>query len=282
MKISLKNILLIIFLSSVAVFLVFAAGCISNPLDDSVAKDTDGNVSQIYNISAFVPVINNTSAVVESGSYVPQNTKEIQVVRVIDNKSKIPVIQETGLLVLSGPELKDVYFLTVDNFSLTEESLKQIYENPVPADISYTLKKTNSGANIESDQNFSGILLYTLVQSSGENTVLVNDNAKAVQITLPAGTTTGNRLLGVASPEPDAVLTGETGQEIFQWNAPKGKVSVKYYNENAPMYMIFVGIALVLVILAIYFYYRNQIQKLKKITESVDPDGANGFRKQRK
>ncbi|MDV0447823.1 hypothetical protein MsAg5_17400 [Methanosarcinaceae archaeon Ag5] len=273
---------LFILLAVVAV--LAAAGCISNPFgseNDTVNSTNESvNVTDIYNISVFVPTINNTSEIVESGTYDILETGEVKVVRLVDNKSKIPVIEESGFLVFSGPEIKNVYFLTTDNFSMTQDSLDQIYADPQPANVSYTLKNKTSGAGLELEENFSGIVVYTLVQSASENKIVIDDGAKAVQITLPPKTTTGFRLLGTASPTPDNT-TETDDREVMQWNQPTGTVVVKYYNENAPMYMILAAVLLMAAILGIYLYYRSQIRKLRKITEAVDPDGNSGFRKQR-
>ncbi|WNY25607.1 DUF5803 family protein [Methanolapillus millepedarum] len=279
MKLWLKSLFLMFALAAV----LTAAGCLS-PLssENSTENGTNqnANVSDIYNISVFVPTINNTSEVVESGSYDILETGSVQVIRLVDNKNQMPVIEESGFLVFSGPEIKDVYFLTTDNFSMTQDSLDKIYANPVPANVSYTLKSKTSGTTLEFDQNFSGIVAYTLVQSAGENKIVVDDGAKAVLITLPPNTTTGNRILGTASPKPDTIGDEDT-REVLEWNAPTGNVSVKYYNEKAPMYMIIAGILLAVAVLGIYLYYQRQIRQLQKITRSVDPDGNSGFRKQR-
>ena len=274
-----KKLLYITLLISIAAF-VFLSGCTSILNPDSNSENDTANIS-IYNLSIFYPVINGQEKIVESGIYYTvSDASDIHVVRLIDNKKEIRILEETGLLVFTSAEIKDVYFVTDSNFTMTKESIEALTDNPTPADLNYTIKNPKKGPQIVLEQNFSGILVYTFVPSS-DKSIIINDDSKAVKIVLPLGMTTGNRLIGTARPAPDLTETGENGEKILKWNNPVGQIGVKYYSEKSPFYMTIAAFALAGAIAAVYLWNRYQIKKLQKISRYIDPNENEGFGKKK-
>lgn len=281
MKTGLLSALLLI----ITIATVSFSGCLTVPgLSGDSAQTGDGpegmsEVLELYGTDIFIPTIKGEQKVVSSGSYTVLSKSEVQVLRLVNDTKDIPILKETSLLAFSEGEIKDVYFLTADSFSMTVEGVDALETNPILMNLNYSVKHTNQKSVISLDQNFSGLLVYTYIPKSDSNRIVINDGADAVRITLPVGMNTGNRILGTASPTPDTVETLENGEKMMTWNAPVGAVAVKYYSENAPFYMLISFSALAGAIIAVFLWNRYQIRRLHRITEFTDSDAEEGFRK---
>ena len=278
-----KSLFYGILLIVIAAF-VLLSGCISIPgLDsNSPSENETENISEIYNLSIFYPIINGQEKKVESGTYyAAPKASDIQVIRLVNNKKEIQILKEDGLLVFTDAEIKDVYFIPAEIFTMTKEDIEALINNPAPSDLNYKINVSSNESHIVLAENFTGIMAYTFIPSSNDS-ILINDNPEAVKIVLPSGTTTGNRLIGTARPTPDLIESGENGEKILKWNAPVGKIRVKYYAENIPYYMLLAASALIGAMIAVYLWYRYQIKKLQKISKYVDPNENDGFSEQKK
>jgi hypothetical protein len=277
-----KKLLYGLLLIAIAAF-VSLSGCISFLNSDSPSENEASAIAEIYNLSVFYPTILGQEKIVESGTYyVASNVSDIKIVRLIDNKKEIKILEENGLFAFTDAEIKDVYFVTDSDFTMTKENIETLINNPISADLNYTIKKSSRSSQIVLEKNFSGILVYTFVPSSNSKAIVVNDGSKAVKIVLPPEMTTGNRFIGTARPAPDLTESGENGEKILKWNNPVGQTSVKYYSEKAPFYMTVTAFALIGLIAAVYLWNRYQIQKLQKISKYIDPDENDGFSRQKK
>ena len=275
-----KKLLYSILLMAVIAF-VFLSGCTSFLNSDSDSENEASNVS-IYNLSVFYPKINGQEKIVESGTYYAvSDASDIRVVRLIDNKKEIRILEETGLFVFTDAEIKDVYFVTESNFTMTKENIEILLNNPTFVRLNYTIKNSSKSSQIVLEQNFSGILVYTFVPSSNSKSIIINDDSKAVKIVLPPEMTTGNRLIGTARPAPDLTESGENEEKILKWNNPVGQIGVKYYSEKAPFYMTVAAFILAGAIAAVYLWNRYQIKKLQKISKYIDPNENEGFGKKK-
>jgi len=281
---SMKTSLLLALILIITAAAIAFSGCVSIPgLTAEPESESLNHMSDIpdrYETDIFIPLFNGEPKVVSSGSYYVLPKSEVRVVRLVSDTNQIQILKETGLLAFGEGEIKDVYFLSAENFSMTPEGVKALETDPVWMDLNYTVKHTNRVSSVILEENFSGLIFYTYTPRSNNGRILVNDGAEAVQIILPANTTTGNRVLGTASPAPDITETAENGEKIMKWNRPVTAVAVKYYNENAPLYVLigfsFLGGA----IAAVLAWNRFQIKRLRKITKFTDPDEEEGFRKQ--
>ncbi len=262
---------------------VSLSGCLSSLTGEknstTEAEDIDG-VLDIYELNIFVPTVKGEEKIVESGTYfVDSESSAVQVVRLVNDRKEISLLRDAGLLSFKAPEFTEIYFITAENFTLTEEGIAALLENPVRADLTYKVESVTRSPTINLEENFTGVLVYTFSPHMGGTSVSVNDGAAAVQIILPDGLTTGNRIIGTASPTPDSFEEDENGRNILKWNSPLGGVGVKYYSENAPFYLLISFSALIGAVVAVFLWYRYQIKKLHKITKMID-DEKSGFRKQ--
>ena len=272
---------LFLILILLTAFCISVSGCLSSLYSDTKKTESVESVDEIlkqYELNIFMPVAQGNEKAVESGTYYA-SASEIQVIRVVNASNEIALLKENALLALNDAEYESIYFLTAENFSMTADGISAIVENPIPVNLNYTLNVSNKAAKLVLEENFSGILVYTFRPDMNSTLFVVNDGAKAVQIVLPEKTTTGNRLIGRASPTPDITETDEFGRTVLKWNAPTGTAGVKYYNESAPAYLLFAAIVLVAASGIVFLWYRYQIGKLHKITKMIDSDEASGFRK---
>ena len=286
MKTSLFSALILI----ITILAVIFSGCIfipgqtgSEPESDSGAVSNDDNILERFTppIDIFIPVVNGEQNFVSSGSYNVLQKSEVRVVRLVNNTDKIQILKETSLLAFGEGEMKDVYFLSAENFAMTAEGIDALKTNPYLLDLNYTVKHSNKMSTVNLEENFSGLIIYTYIPKSNSGRIVVNDGAQAVRVTLPEGVNTGNRIVGVASPTPDSVKVTDSGEKELIWNAPISSVAVKYYSENAPFYILAAFSVLSGAIVSIWLRSRHQIKQLHKITEYTDPDEEEGFRKQK-
>ena len=243
------------------------------------AEDIDG-ILDIYELNVFVPTVKGEEKIVESGTYfVDSNSSAVQVIRLVNDQKEVSLLRDSGLFSFEAPEFTEIYFITAEDFTMTEEGIAALLENPVMANPAYTVEGVKRSPIIKLEENFTGILVYTFRPHMGGTSIIVNDGAAAIQIILPDGLTTGNRIIGTASPSPDSFEEDENGRNVLKWNSPLTAVNVKYYSENAPFYLLISFSALIGAVVAVFLWYRYQIKKLRKITKLVD-DETSGFRKQ--
>ena len=272
-----KSFLIFIVIFAVIFAVLSFSGCLGLLPSDETNETAD--VSEIYDLNVFIPMISGQERVVQSGTYsAVSKSSDILAVRLVDNKKEIQILKETGLFGLSNTRIKDVYFITHENFSMTQDGIHETISSPVILPLEYKQKESSKEVQLILEENFSGILVYTVVPTIGSNSIVVNDGAQAVQIILPNDYETGNRLFGRPSPTPDLIETDADGQKILKWNAPLGKVSVKYYQSSAPLYFTFACLALAAFAALVLIRHRYQIRKLRRITNLSDPNSDEGFR----
>lgn len=271
---------LILILTIAAVSL---SGCLSVFTEETSnvteAEDIDG-VLNIYELNIFVPTVKGEVKIVESGTYfVDSNSSAVQAVRLVNDQKEVSLLRDSSLFSFEAPEFTEIYFITAEDFSMTEEGIAALLENPVMVNPVYSLEGVKRSPTIKFEENFTGVLVYTFRPHMGGTSVSVNDGTAAIQIILPDGLTTGNRIIGTASPTPDSFEEDENGRNVLKWNSPLTSVNVKYYSENAPFYLLISFSALIGAVVAVFLWYRYQIKKLHKITKLID-DEKSGFRKQ--
>lgn len=249
--------------------------------EDSLNNETVFDVLSLYELNIFVPNIDGENKVVESGSYfVSEDSSKTRVVRLIHNQSEVFLLKDDGFFSFEEPKYEDIYLITNSDFSMTEECIYKLVENPELYELNYSLKSSGRTPTLNFDESFSGVLLYTYNPSGRDTSLTVNDGAEAIQIILPENITTGNRIIGVAQPAPDSTEQDEQDRKILKWNKPAGLVAVKYYDENVPLYLFIAGFALLGIIVAVLIWYQYKIKNLRAITKLID-DEKSGFRKQR-
>jgi len=130
---------------------------------------------------------------------------------------------------------------------------------------SYLFWRGNYIYSLDFERTVRGELTYNMTLQ-GQQFILPLRDRTPVRIVLPPGYTTGNRFLGIASPEPDQ--SREIGSRIvltWQNTSQNSYIEVNYYRKNAPeaLQRIFAILALAAAVLVIEYYF--SIRKLRAI-----------------
>jgi hypothetical protein len=133
---------------------------------------------------------------------------------------------------------------------------------------SYSFWGGNHNYRITFDQRVAGDLVYTVPYHS-QQLILPLMESSPVRVILPPGYTTGDRILGIARPDPDQIITDKNGT-ILTWNNPGQILDVGYYKENAPdsLKKIFALIVAMAAILLLEYY--ASIRRLRAISKESE------------
>jgi hypothetical protein len=154
----------------------------------------------------------------------------------------------------------------IDNISLlTPDGRKTVVNS------SYSYWRGDNIYRIDFGKRISGDLVYT-VPHLGQQFVLPLRENGSVRVILPPGYTTGDRILGIARPDPDNV-TANKNETVLTWINPPGQViEVGYYKVSAPeaLKRIFGLLGIMAVILLLEYY--ASIRKLRTISRDADKE----------
>ena len=154
----------------------------------------------------------------------------------------------------------------LDNISLLTPDGKKTVLNS-----SYSYWRGDNIYRIDFGKPISGDLVYT-VPHLGQQFVLPLRENGSVRAILPPGYTTGDRILGIARPDPDKV-TIDKNNTVLTWTNPPGQViEVGYYKANAPesLKRIFALLVIMAVILLLEYY--ASIRKLRTISKEAEKE----------
>ena len=136
---------------------------------------------------------------------------------------------------------------------------------------SYSYWRGDNIYRVDFGKRVSGDLVYNVPHLGQQFILPLRDNV-SVRLILPPGYTTGDRILGIARPDPDKV-TIDKNQTVLTWINPPGQViEVDYYKASAPdsLKRIFALLAVMAVILLLEYY--ASIRKLRTISKQVDKE----------
>lgn len=153
-----------------------------------------------------------------------------------------------------------------DNISLLTPDGKERVINS-----SYSYWRGDNIYRVDFDKQVTGDLVYSVPHLGQQFILPLRDNG-SVRVILPPGYTTGDRILGIARPNPDEV-TMDKNKTVLTWNNPPGQViEVDYYKETAPeaLKRIFGLLAIMAVILLLE--YIASIRKLRTISREADKE----------
>ena len=153
-----------------------------------------------------------------------------------------------------------------DNISLLTPDGKMTVVNS-----SYSFWRGDNIYRVDFEKRVKGDLVYT-VPHLGQQFILPLRDNRSVRVILPPGYTTGDRILGIAMPDPDKV-TIDKNETVLTWNNPPGQViEVGYYKESAPeaLKRIFALLAIMAAILLLEYY--ASIRKLRTISREAEKE----------
>ncbi len=124
--------------------------------------------------------------------------------------------------------------------------------------------------NLIFDRHVLGKFIYTLPYQGQQFVLSVKKNGP-VRVILPPGYTTGDRLLGIAMPDPDEVRADKDGT-VLTWSSQSGHevIDISYYKSSAPeaMRIIFGLLAVASIILFVEYY--ASIRRLRSIRKKAE------------
>jgi hypothetical protein len=136
---------------------------------------------------------------------------------------------------------------------------------------SYSFWRGDNIYRIEFGKRVSGDLVYTVPHLGQQFILPLRDNG-SVRLILPPGYTTGDRILGIARPDPNSVTT-DKNETVLTWINPPGQViEVDYYKASAPeaLKRIFALLAVMAAILLLEYY--ASIRKLRTISKEAEKE----------
>lgn len=139
----------------------------------------------------------------------------------------------------------------------------------IPLNISSSFWQGAYTYQIKFDDNASGILRFH-IPGQGQQFVSPMRGGDLMKIVLPEGFTTGERLLGIARPDPDQIEVVQ-GRTVLTWmnSSSRRFVEVGFYRETAPLYlkMAFTVIGFLALLVAFEYYY--SIRRLRALREDL-------------
>ena len=119
------------------------------------------------------------------------------------------------------------------------------------------------------ERNVSGNLSYDMPYH-GQEFLLLTKESGPVRMVLPPGYTTGDRILGIAKPNPDEVI--EDGSMVLTWHnlTEDQLIDVSYYRIEAPQSLKRILVILAAAAVALALEYYLSIRKLRAVREEAE------------
>jgi hypothetical protein len=140
--------------------------------------------------------------------------------------------------------------------------------------------------NLEFKEPVTGFVAYTLDTSGDQSFTFVKPDSEFIRVVLPEGYVTGNRVFGIARPEPSSVTNDEKGRQTLLWISSKmgdreETIQVKYYTQSAPLLFSAAIIALLCGVGLVLLHYARSKRELEAVRGILDLE-KEYERKQRK
>ena len=121
---------------------------------------------------------------------------------------------------------------------------------------------------IDFGRNVTGDLVYNMPYQ-GQQFILPLKESGPVRVILPPGYTTGDRILGIARPQPDQVTADKNGTALT-WTNPGQIIEVGYYKEKAPETLKRIFALLVVMAAILLLEYYASIRRLRAISREAE------------
>jgi hypothetical protein len=274
-----------------ALLVVFMSGCIDQKKE--IILDKPGNISN-YEFEVFLDEWDNEIPANTTTYYILEDKTEVQVVSIVINSSKLEIYPPDSL---GGSSNED----PIKNFVLLAEPANETVANSRTfmrlsnssnvSDLNYTLTQEISRnmkvINLEFEEPVTGFIAYTLNTPGTQSFAFMKPASEFIRVVLPKGFVTGNRIFGIARPEPYDTSFDEEGRQTLLWISSKmgereEAIQVKYYAESAPMYFFAAIVALlvgVFMVLSRYSRSKKELESVRGIFELEKEYEKKGRRK---
>lgn len=273
-----------------ALLVVLVSGCMEQKKE--IVIDKPGNISN-YEFEIFRNESSNQTLANTTTYYLLENDTKVQVVNIVVNTSKIEIYPPD---ILNGgseesPIQNFVQLVSPANETMANlQTFEELSSRNETSAINYTLtQEVTQGMkviNLEFKEPVTGFIAYTLEASGEQSFTFVKPDSEFIRVILPEGYVTGNRVFGIARPEPSSVTYDEKGRQTLLWISSKmgdreEAIQVKYYNQSAPLLFSAAIIALLCGVGLVLLHYARSKKELEAIRGILDLE-KEYERKQRK
>lgn len=257
-----------------ALLVVFVSGCMGEKKE--IALNKSGNISN-YEFEVFLNESGNETPANTTTYYLLENNKSIQVVKIVINTSKLEIYPPDTLG--GGSEENPIknFVLLADPANETTASLqtfKELSTRNESSAINYTLTQEISRnmkvLNLEFKEPVTGFIAFTLEMPATQSFTFLKPDSEFIRVVLPEGYVTGNRVFGIARPEPSDITFDEKGRQTLLWVSSKlgdreEVIQVKYYASSAPLFFSAAIIALLCGVGLVLLHYARSKKELEAV-----------------
>ena len=274
-----------------ALLVVFVSGCMEQKKE--IVVDKPGNISN-YEFEIFLNESGNQTLANTTTYYPLEDNKKVQVVNLVINTSKLEIYPSDSLGGSSKDSPIQNFVLLVDPANDTIANLqtfKELSSRNETSAINYTLTQEISQnmkvINLEFKEPVTGFIAYMIDTPGTQSLAFLKPDSEFIRVVLPEGYVTGNRVFGIARPEPSNVTFDEKGRQTLLWISSKmgereEAIQVKYYTKSAPLYFSAAIIALLCgvgIVLLHYVRSRKELEAVRGIFELEKEYNQKGRRR---
>jgi hypothetical protein len=274
-----------------ALLVVFVSGCMEQKKE--IVVDKPGNISN-YEFEIFLNESGNQTLANTTTYYPLEDNKKVQVVNLVINTSKLEIYPSDSLGGSSKDSPIQNFVLLVDPANDTIANLqtfKELSSRNETSAINYTLTQEISQnmkvINLEFKEPVTGFIAYMIDTPGTQSLAFLKPDSEFIRVVLPEGYVTGNRVFGIARPEPSNVTFDEKGRQTLLWISSKmgereEAIQVKYYTKSAPLYFSAAIIALLCgvgIVLLHYVRSRKELETVRGIFELEKEYNQKGRRR---
>jgi len=257
-----------------ALLVVFVSGCMDQKKE--IVVDEPGNISN-YEFEIFLNESDNQTLANTTTYYLLEDNRKVQIVNIVVNTSKLEIYPPDTLGGGSEDNPIQNFVLLVDPANETTASLQAFEElssRNETSDVNYTLTQEISRnlkvINLEFKEPVTGFVAYTLEISGTQSFAFIKPDSEFIRVVLPEGYITGNRVFGIARPEPSNVTFDEKGRQTLLWISSKMEdreeaIQVKYYTQSAPLFFSAAIIALLCGVGLVFLHYIRGKKELEAV-----------------
>jgi len=255
------------------------SGCIDQKKE--IILDEPGNISS-YEFEVFLDEWDNKIPANTTTYYILEDKIEVQAVHIVINSSMLEIFPPDSL---GGGSEKDPiknFVLLVEpanKTAVSSRTLIRLSNSSNVSDVNHTLTQDvvrgMKVVNLEFEEPVTGFVAYTFDVSGTQSFAFMKPDSEFIRVVLPKGYVTGNRVFGIARPEPYDTSFDENGRQTLLWISSKmgvreEAIQVKYYAESAPMYFFAAIVALlfgVAMVLSRYSKSKKELESVREIFE---------------
>jgi len=275
-----------------ALLVVFVSGCMEQ--EKEIVLNQPNNISS-YEFEVFLNQSENQTLANTTTYYLQDNKTRVEIVNLVINSSKLEIYPPESLGGSSkGDPIENLVLLVApaNETAANPETFEELSRrNETSENVSYNLTQKISQnmkvINLEFEEPVTGFIAYTLETPGTQSFAFIKPDSEFIRVVLPSGYVTGNRVFGIARPEPFNVSVDEKGRQNLLWISSKmGErekiIQVKYYSESAPLLFLAAIVALLFGVVLVLTHYSRSKKELESVRGILDLEKEYEKNKRRK